>query len=209
MPGRQVELVVHDDDGGRVLDPEARGQAAHGETGLVHVGRRDGERHPVAGHGGHGHPRGHAFLGPQRHPMALGQQVHRVRPRVVQAAVELGARVAQPDDQQVGRGAPALGPGEGFAQGLALFGRGLGGLAASACLGGGALAGHGLALGALAFLLGRHDPRRLADGDGGLGVDVGGDPAGQGHVGHPDGVADGQRAHVDLERRRDGGRAPR
>ena len=79
---RQVELVVHDDDGGRVLDAEARGQAAHGETGLVHVGRRDGQRHPAPGHGRHGDPGRHALLGPQGDPVALGQQLHRVgRPR--------------------------------------------------------------------------------------------------------------------------------
>ena len=52
----------------------------------------------------------------------------------------IGARVAEPDDEQVRRGAPALGPGEGAAQGLALFGRGpgcpaLGSAAASLSLG--------------------------------------------------------------------------
>ncbi len=58
--------------------------------------------------------------------MPLGQQLDHVGTRVVQAPGELGARVAEPDDEQIRRGAPALGPGEGAAQGLALFGRGAG-----------------------------------------------------------------------------------
>jgi hypothetical protein len=41
----QVELVVHDDDGGRIVDPEPLGQTAHGQSRLVHVGGRDGQRH--------------------------------------------------------------------------------------------------------------------------------------------------------------------
>ena len=109
-----------------------------------------------------------------------GQQLDGVGRRRCAGSRRTRSRVAQPDDQQVGRGAPALRPGEGAAQGLALFG------AASA-------ASPRLAAAAspprLRLALGRllldDDARRLADGDGRLGVDVGRDAGRQVEVRDP------------------------
>ena len=124
---RQVELVVHDHDGGRLVDPEPRGQRAHGRP-RTRSCRSSGRPAPPAGRASvtTRRPGLHALLGPQRRAVALGQQLDRVGPGVVQAPGELRSGVAQPDDQQVRRCPPALGPGEGAAQGLALFAAGLG-----------------------------------------------------------------------------------
>ncbi len=123
-PRGEVELVVHDHDVRRLGDPEARGQRADREPGLVHEGGRDGERHPAATERDDAGPRVGALLGPQRPAVALRQELHGVGPGVVQAPRVLRTGIPQPDDQQVRRGPPALRPGEGAAQGLALFGRG-------------------------------------------------------------------------------------
>ncbi len=40
---REVELVVDDDDLARLLDPEAPGEGAHRQPGVVHVRQREGE----------------------------------------------------------------------------------------------------------------------------------------------------------------------
>ena len=108
--------------------------------------------------------------------MALGQELDGVGPRIVQAPGELGSRVAQTDDQQVSRSAPALRPGKGAAQGLALFGRGFRCLRLATGLGaffGRAFLALALALGGNLFL--DDDPWRLADGDGSLRLDFGRD----------------------------------
>jgi hypothetical protein len=56
------------------------------------------------------------------------------------------------------------------------------------------------------FGLQRDDPGRLADGDRGLGIDLGGDTRRQGEVGNAQLRPDGQAADVDLQRGRDVGR---
>ncbi len=123
-------------------------------------------------HGGHGHTGVRALLGAQRCTVTACQQLNRIGPRIVQAAGVFRSRVSQPDNQQVGRGAPALRPGEGAAQGLALFARGLGCLPCRL--------GRGLSLGPLlAFALGLlvcDHPRRLPNDDRRISVDIGRDP---------------------------------
>ena len=145
-------------------------------------------------------PRLHALLGPQGRAVPLGQQLDGVGPGVVQAPGELGSGIAQPDDQEVRRGAPALRPGKGAAQGLALFVRRIPMPAPRR-------PARRLPRPRLPrprprrdlFL--HDDTRRLADGDGGLGVDFGRDARRQREVGHAHLPADGQLADVDLDAR--------
>ena len=63
--GGQVQLVVHDDDVGRLVDPEPPRQRAHGYARVVHVRRRDGEGHAPAADRGDRGTRLHALLRPQ------------------------------------------------------------------------------------------------------------------------------------------------
>ena len=104
----QVELVVHDHDGRRLVDPEARGKGAHGRPGIVHVRGRDRQGNPAPGQGHHRRAGLEALLGPQRSAVALGQQLDRVGPRVMQAPGEFRSGVTQPDNEQVRRRPPVL-----------------------------------------------------------------------------------------------------
>src|SRR5690606_13797614 len=92
----------------RVGDAVAPHQRGDGLAGQVHVGHRDREREaPVT------HPdlvgEGPLLRLPQRAPVAKGQHAHGLGPDVVPGAGVLLARVAQPDREEVGRGAAPLG----------------------------------------------------------------------------------------------------
>ena len=128
VPGRQVELVVHDHDGRRVGRSRTAWPAPRtADARLVHVGGRDGQGHPVATQRGHAGSRARTpFSARSDAPWRCASSSTASDPALCRLPANSAAGVAQPDDQQVRRGAPALGPGEGAAQGLALFARGLG-----------------------------------------------------------------------------------
>ena len=173
-PGRQVELVVHDDDGRGIGDAEALRQAR---------ARRDRTRSctwsarpaPPACRPASTTPTraGTPFSARRVAPWRSASSVDGIGPGVVQAPGEFAPLDSPSPTTSRSAGVPRRSDrAKGAAQGLALSARALG------CLPGrlGGLARCpflALALGALA--LGGDDAGRLADGDRRLGVDVGGD----------------------------------
>ena len=173
-PGREVELVVDDDDGGRVRDSEALRQtrARRDRTRSCRWSARPG---PPACPCDVATPTraGTPFSARRLAPWRSASSVTASDPALCRLPANSVAGVPEPDDQQVRRGPPALGPGKGAAQGLALSARALGCLPGRL---GGLPRCPFLALGALgALALGGDDTGRLADGDRRLGVDLGGD----------------------------------
>ena len=173
---RQVEFVVDHDESAR---PDRRRrppdgivgrveagpphQGRHGLTGLVHERRGDGQQDTAVTDPDLAHLGVESLFGAQTAVVPFGQRRHRFGAGVVPGVDEVDTRVAQTDDQEVGRGAP---PRSGRRSPSAEQGLALRGVAVGARTG----------LGSLAGIAGR-----LAGGFGrrfGLGLVAGLDPRG-------------------------------
>src|SRR4051812_36356877 len=105
---RQVELVVHDHETVQVVDPVPAHQRRDDHAGVVHVGLGECQGHPLGPDASLVDER--ALLALLEAPaVARRQQGDDVGTGVVSGALELGAGIAEPDDQQVGKG-PRVGP---------------------------------------------------------------------------------------------------
>jgi hypothetical protein len=95
---REVQLVVHDDDTGRVAYAVATNQLPDGLARLIHEGLREGDGHPLTTDANL--TRQGQLLGTtQQATMAFGQHCNGVGTHVVPRAVVVASGVPEADDQ--------------------------------------------------------------------------------------------------------------